>query len=136
MKREEFNNILYNMNKTDLVKTILEEVEVSGSQSPYAAAQPAKFEGDVEPSKLTLDAVIYVSQETSSGEIKKFEFAICEVWLKPQYMYTIVNTKKERIESNFWILFYEKGTYYLKKGIKGPIGVHVHLKYKDKNEEN
>ena len=43
-------------------------------------------------------------------------------------MWTIINVKKEKEEKNFWILFYDNGTYYLKKGIKGPIGVHVHLK--------
>lgn len=126
MKREEFNNIIYNMNKTDLVKTILED---TGTLIEVEEEVKTVVE-DAEPSELTLDTVIYVSQETSSGEIKKFEFVVCEVWLKPQHMYTIVNVKKERTEANFWILFYEKGTYYLKKGIKGPIGVHVQLKNK------
>ena len=86
------------------------------------------LEEDADPKSLTLDSIIYVSQALKTGEIKQFEFIICEVWLKPQNIWTIVNVKKEREEENFWILFYDNGNYYLKKGIKGPIGVHVQLK--------
>ena len=122
MKREKFNDILSTLNseQTDLVKVILEET---------VSVPAISVENEADPKDLTLDTVIYVSQELKNGEIKKFEFVVCEVWLKPQNVWTIVNIKKEKEEANFWILFYESGTYYLKKGIKGPIGVHVNLKH-------
>ena len=89
---------------------------------------------DVDPKDLSLDDIIIVSQKLNDGKIKQFDFVICEVWLKPANMWTIVNVKKDKIEKNFWILFYDNGTFYLKKGIKGPIGVHVNLKYKSEEK--
>ncbi len=127
MNREKFYTILssYDDDKSDLVRLVFEE---SGVSAPSIST-----DDEAEPKDLTLDTVVYVSQELKSGEVKKFEFVICEVWLKPQNMWTIVNIKKEKEEKNFWILFYDNGTYYLKKGIKGPIGVHVHLKHPNTN---
>ena len=121
MKQEDFKKTLDELNNegsTDIVKMVLEETETVSTLP----------DGEASPKDLTLDSQIYVSQEVKDGETKKFEFSICEVWLKPQNMWTIINVKKEKEEKNFWILFYDNGTYYLKKGIKGPIGVHVHLK--------
>lgn len=128
MKVKEFNQVLTELNadQTDIVKLVLEDTD-------SISAPSISITDEAEPKDLTLDTVIYVSQEQKSGEIKKFEFVICEVWLKPQNMWTIVNIKKEKEEKNFWILFYDNGTYYLKKGIKGPIGVHVHLKHPKEN---
>lgn len=125
MKREQFNNILHELNSdtTDIVKLVVEGNE--GVSSPTF-----KSENEASPKDLILDTVVYVSQEVKGGEVKKYEFVICEVWLKPNNMWTIVNIKKPKDEKNFWILFYDSGTYYLKKGIKGPIGVHVELKHK------
>lgn len=125
MKREQFNNILHELNSdtTDIVKLVVEGNE--GVSSPTF-----KSENEASPKDLILDTVVYVSQEVKGGEVKKYEFVICEVWLKPNNMWTIVNIKKPKDEKNFWILFYDNGTYYLKKGIKGPIGVHVELKHK------
>ena len=126
MKREQFNNILNELNsdKTDIVKLVLEENDENISSPTF------KSENEAAPRDLTLDTIIYVSQELKQGEIKKYEFVVCETWLKPNNVWTIVNIKKPREEQNFWILFYDSGTYYLKKGIKGPIGVHVELKHK------
>jgi hypothetical protein len=122
MKIDEFNEVLSSMDNTDIIKLVLE-----GSNN--ISAPNINTLGEADPKDLTLDNVIYISQEQKNGDVKKFEFVICEVWLKPQNMWTIVNIKKEKTEQNFWILFYDNGTYYLKKGIKGPIGVHVHLKH-------
>ena len=129
MKREQFNNILNELNgdKTDIVKLVLEENEENVSIPTF------KSENEAHPRDLTLDTIIYVSQELKKGEIKKYEFVVCEAWLKPNNVWTIVNVKKSKEEQNFWILFYDSGTYYLKKGIKGPIGVHVELKHKKEN---
>lgn len=126
MKSDEFNKILTTLNddSTDLVKVILEETTDNVSTPVFDSENEAK------PKDLILDTVVYISQQLKNGEIKKYEFVICEVWLKPNNMWTIVNIKKEKEEKNFWILFYDNGTYYLKKGIKGPIGVHVELKHK------
>lgn len=123
MKRDEFNSVLSDLNtNTDIVRLILEDSNVDIN---------TVVKNEADPKDLTLDTVVYISQETKDGEVKKFEFVICEVWLKPQNVWTIVNIKKEKKEENFWILFYDNGTYYLKKGIKGPIGVHVQLKHKN-----
>ena len=126
MKREQFNNILNELNSdsTDIVKLVLEENDENVSNPTF------KSENEAHPRDLTLDTVIYVSQELKQGDIKKYEFVVCEAWLKPNNVWTIVNIKKAKEEQNFWILFYDNGTYYLKKGIKGPIGVHVELKHK------
>ena len=126
MKSDEFNKILTTLNddSTDLVKVILEETTDNVSSPVFNSENEAK------PKDLILDTVVYISQQLKTGEIKKYEFVICEVWLKQNNMWTIVTVKKEKEEKNFWILFYDNGTYYLKKGIKGPIGVHVELKHK------
>lgn len=126
MKREQFNNILNELNgdSTDIVKLVLEENDENVSNPTF------KSENEAHPRDLTLDTVIYVSQELKQGDVKKYEFVVCEAWLKPNNVWTIVNIKKAKEEQNFWILFYDNGTYYLKKGIKGPIGVHVELKHK------
>jgi hypothetical protein len=122
MNTDKFNNLVTDLNKdTDILDLVLEE---TGSKPTIS------LNDEAEPLNLTLDTVIYISQELKSGDIKKFEFVVCEVWLKPRHVWTIVNIKKEKTEENYWILFYDNGTYYLKKGIKGPIGVHVHLKHK------
>lgn len=125
MKREKFNTILTNLSEdtTDLKQLVLEDLEVVEISKP--TFDPEK---EAKPSDLTLDSIIYISQELNSGDIKKFTFVVCEVWLKPKNIWTIVNIKKQKSEENFWILFYDNGTYYLKKGIKGPIGVHVEVK--------
>lgn len=125
MKREQFNEILNELNgdSTDVVKLVLEDSEPISTPS-------FNSEDEAAPRDLILDTVVYISQEIKKGEVKKYEFVICEVWLKPNNMWTIVNIKKTKDEKNFWILFYDSGTYYLKKGIKGPIGVHVELKHK------
>lgn len=124
MERDKFNDVLSSLesDNTEIIRIILEETGVSAGRQP--------LEADADTKDLKLDTVIYVSQELKTGELKKFEFVVCEVWLKPQNVWTIVNVKKAKEESNFWVLFYDNGTYYLKKGIKGPIGVHVHLKHK------
>jgi hypothetical protein len=115
MKLDEFNTVVNELTASEQAKCINEDTN--------------QIE-DAEPKSLTLDSIVYVSQALKSGEVKKFEFVICEVWLKPQNIWTVVNIKKEREEENFWILFFDNGNYYLKKGIKGPIGVHVQLKHK------
>lgn len=123
MNRKKFKTYINDLDKdTDILELVLEETQ--GSKPTIS------LENEADPLDLTLDTVIYISQELKSGDIKKFEFVICEVWLKPRHVWTIVNIKKEKAEENFWILFYDNGTYYLKKGIKGPIGVHVHMKHK------
>ena len=125
MKREKFNTILNDLSESsDIKQLVLEDIgeETEISKPTFNPELEAK------PNELTLDSIIYISQELSSGNIKKYTFVVCEVWLKPKNIWTIVNIKKTKSEENFWILFYDNGTYYLKKGIKGPIGVHVEVK--------
>jgi hypothetical protein len=125
MKREKFNTILNDLSESsDIKQLVLEDIgEVTEISKP--TFNP---ELEAKPNELTLDSIIYISQELSSGNIRKYTFVVCEVWLKPKNIWTIVNIKKTKSEENFWILFYDNGTYYLKKGIKGPIGVHVEVK--------
>lgn len=126
MKRKKFKEILNEMNNT---KNIIKDYILKESDEQIKTDKKSEIDEDADPKELSLDSIIVVSQELKDGNIKKFDFSICEVWLKPDNVWTIVNVKKDKVEKNFWILFYDNGTYYLKKGIKGPIGVHVTLKY-------
>lgn len=125
MKREKFNKILNNLDETSDIKQLILEDVGDVEQISKPTFDPEK---EAKPNDLNLDSIIYISQELSSGNVKRFAFVVCEVWLKPKNIWTIVNIKKTKSEENFWILFYDNGTYYLKKGIKGPIGVHVEVK--------
>lgn len=127
MKIDKFKQVLEEINsdKKELVNYLFNEESSDNSTTNIL---------DVDPKDLSLDDIIIVSQKLNDGKIKQFDFVICEVWLKPANMWTIVNVKKDKIEKNFWILFYDNGTFYLKKGIKGPIGVHVNLKYKSEEK--
>jgi hypothetical protein len=80
---------------------------------------------DINPKDITLNRVITISQEDTNGELKKFLFDVAEVWLKPTHMWTVVSSQKEKTPENLWILFYDNGNYFLKKGLKSPVGVHV-----------
>lgn len=122
MKRKDFNEI-YNL--IDSESIILEQFETFTEEPVNPEAQVDLT--DAKPVKLNLDTKIKITQETKDGQIKSYDFIVCEVWLKPTNVFTIVNVKKEKIQKNFWILFYDGGTWYLKKGIKGPIGVHVQV---------
>lgn len=127
MKIDKFKQVLEEINsdKKELANYLFNEESSDNSTTNIL---------DVDPKDLSLDDIIIVSQKLNDGKIKQFDFVICEVWLKPANMWTIVNVKKDKIEKNFWILFYDNGTFYLKKGIKGPIGVHVNLKYKSEEK--
>lgn len=85
---------------------------------------------DCNPKDIKLDTVVTISQQLPNNKIKSFDFDVIEVWLKPNNMYTIVNVNKKKEQKNFWILFYDDNCFYLKKGVKGPIGVHCQLKFK------
>lgn len=123
-----FNKLTGNKKETDVLELILEEYDVNpNNESGLQGISDATQIKDVRPSAIGLDSQITVTQETKDGKIKSYNFVVCEVWLKPTNVFTIINIKKEKIQKNFWILFYEGGTFYLKKGIKGPIGVHVTL---------
>ena len=127
MKIEKFKQVLEEINSEnkDIVSSLFNEETDNNVSS---------IETDTNPKDLSLDDIIVISQKLNDGKIKQFEFIICEVWLKPTNMWTIVNVKKDKLEKNFWILFYDNGTYYLKKGIKGPIGVHVKLNQKSEEK--
>ena len=109
--KQEYDNTLYNSVINEQSKTTNEQIQE-----------------DSNPGDIQLDKVITISQQLANNTVKSFDFKVVQVWLKPNNMYTIVNLKKEAEQKNFWILFYVDGCYYLKKGIKGPIGVHCKIK--------
>lgn len=120
-----FNKLTGDFKETNVLDIILQDYDVNPVQK--LEAEELTQIKDIRPSAIGLDSQITITQQTKDGKLKTYNFIVCEVWLKPTNVFTIVNVKKEKIEKNFWILFYEGGTFYLKKGIKGPIGVHVTL---------
>ncbi len=85
---------------------------------------------DCKPGDIQLDAVLTISQIQKDNSVKSFDFKVVDVWLKPARMFTIVNVAKKKEESNFWMLFYTDGCYFIKKGLNGAITVHCQLKNK------
>lgn len=120
-----FNKLTGDFKETNVLDIILQDYDVNPVQK--LEAEELTQIKDIRPSAIGLDSQITITQQTKNGKLKSYNFVVCEVWLKPTNVFTIVNVKKEKVEKNFWILFYEGGTFYLKKGIKGPIGVHVTL---------
>ena len=82
---------------------------------------------DIMPSDLVLDAIIQVSQQVEGSKTKKVKFVICDKWLKPTNVFSIVAKAKQKIDSNIWILFYDSNTWYIRKGLKAASTVHVKL---------
>lgn len=120
-----FNKLTGDFQESNALDIILEDYDVNPVNKMQT--EEATQIKDIRPSAIGLDSEITITQQTKNGKLKSYNFVVCEVWLKPTNVFTIVNVKKEKIQKNFWILFYEGGTFYLKKGIKGPIGVHVTL---------
>ena len=120
-----FNKLTGDFQESNALDIILEDYDINPVNKMQA--EEATQIKDIRPSAIGLDSEITITQQTKNGKLKSYNFVVCEVWLKPTNVFTIVNVKKEKIQKNFWILFYEGGTFYLKKGIKGPIGVHVTL---------
>lgn len=119
--RDEFNQNLIKQNSTE------DQIVFTG-QSDDKTNEP-QIE-DCKPSDIQLDAVLTISQVQKDNSIKSFDFRVVDVWLKPAKMFTIVNVAKKKEESNFWMLFFTDGCYYIKKGINGAITVHCQLKNK------
>lgn len=82
---------------------------------------------DASPNQLILDSVIEVSQVQKGGKIKKINFSICDKWLKPNNVFSVVQKDKEKSDGNLWILFYDSNTWYIRKGLRAPSTVHVKL---------
>lgn len=82
---------------------------------------------DTMPNELVLDAIIQVSQDVQGAKTKKAKFIICDKWLKPNNVFSIVAKTKQKKDSNVWILFYDSNTWYIRKGLKAASTVHVKL---------
>lgn len=125
MKSDEFIKFIKeDFNDGSLYRSLINE---ESNQNNEETNKETQFE-DCNPGDIQLDKIITISQQLQDNTIKSFDFIVVEVWLKPNNMYTIVNVKKEKEQKNFWILFYMDNCFYLKKGIKGPIGVHCKIK--------
>lgn len=81
----------------------------------------------VDPAELVLDAVIQVSQYTDQKKEKKAKFVVCDKWLKPTNVFSIISTSKQKKDQNVWILFYDSNIWYIRKGLKAASTVHVKL---------
>ena len=77
------------------------------------------------PSDILLDGIIQISQNQKSGKTKKVEFRVCDKWLKPTNVFSVILKDKEKKDSNIWILFFDSNTWYIRKGLKAPSTVHV-----------
>ena len=82
---------------------------------------------DVMPSELMLDAIIEVSQQTQQKKIKTVKFIVCDKWLKPTNVFSIVAKSKQKKDQNVWILFYDSNIWYIRKGLIAASTVHVKL---------
>ena len=127
MNVKKLKSILRDEFQEELVTQATEdEVVFTGEQQK----EPEPNIQDCKPSDIQLDAILTISQVQKDNSVKSFDFKVVDVWLKPARMFTIVNVAKKKVESNFWMLFYTQGCYFIKKGLNGAITVHCQLKNK------
>lgn len=89
---------------------------------------------DIMPNELTLDSIIQVSQDIQGSKTKRAKFIVCDKWLKPNNVFSIVAKSKQKTDSNVWILFYDSNTWYIRKGLKAASTVHVKMISKPEQE--
>lgn len=80
---------------------------------------------DLMPREIYLDQKVEISQQLKDGTIKKFTFVIAEIWPRPNNVYTVVNIEKTKSDENLWTMFYDNNCWSLKRGLRGPVNVHV-----------
>ena len=104
---------------------ILEDAGLTPIQEPIE---------DADPKDVVLGSILTISQANVESK-KKFDFEVCSVWNDPKNVFTIVNTSKDKIEVNAWILFYSSNSWFVRKSLRGTVNVHVTLK-NAKEEQN
>lgn len=80
---------------------------------------------DLMPREIYLDQHVEISQQLKDGTVKKFTFVIAEIWPRPNNVYTVVNIEKAKADENLWTMFYDNNCWSLKRGLRGPVNVHV-----------
>ena len=114
----------------------LQNINISSVMSEFniikQQTQPIK---DIQPSDISLDSIILVTQQTKNKKIRKVEFTVCDKWLKPNNVFTLIAKGKQKLDSNAWILFYDSNTWYIRKGLKAASTVHVKLVSSPKEQE-
>ena len=60
---------------------------------------------DASPSDILLDDIIQISQNQKSGKTKKVEFRVCDKWLKPTNVFSVILKDKEKKDSNIGFYF-------------------------------
>lgn len=128
MNLEKFGNVLDDLSKSETEmfhEFLLEDVETP-EQGSSATTQTQTSGVEARAKDLELDQIVEITQELSDGSVKRFKFKIIEIWPAPTHFFTVVSLSKPKDELNFWTLFYD-GTWYIKKGNKSLINVHVKL---------
>jgi hypothetical protein len=128
MNLEKFGNALDELSKSE--KEMFKDFLLEDAQAPAEPVAPAIATSstgvEARAKDLELDQIVEITQELSDGTIKKFKFKIIEIWPAPTNFFTVVSLSKPKDELNFWTLFYDN-TWYIKKGNKSLINVHVKL---------
>lgn len=127
MKTETFKQLAKDFNNISvkgLLKNIVSEEDIKGD----AEKVPEKVQVvlDAKPAELVIDAIIELSQNIK-GIKKSFQFIVCDVWLRPNNVYTIVSKTKIHTDENSWILFYDQNTWYVRKPLQAAATVRVKL---------
>ena len=118
IKSKKLKNAINNLQNTNVV-SIMKQFDIIKQQKQIIE--------DVLPSELVLDSVIEVSQQTEQKKQKKAKFIVCDKWLKPTNVFSIIAKQKQKKDANVWILFYDSNIWYIRKGLKAASTVHVKL---------
>lgn len=125
MDIKNFNKLKQSFNSKEDFKTMLTNVVNEENIEGNSDNIPNEFV-EASPNELALDSVVEISQIINKTK-KSFKFIVCDVWLKPNNIFTIINKTKEKIDSNAWILFYDSNTWYVRKPLQAAATVHVKL---------
>lgn len=123
MDLKTFEKTLDNLSKNEkemFREFILEDVNETSNTSNTSI-------DDIKPKDLALDQIVKITQELSDGTIKSFKFKVVEIWPTPANFFTVKNIQKPQDPLNYWILFFSNNSWYIKKGNKSLLNVHVKL---------
>lgn len=118
IKSKKLKKAINNLQNTNIV-SIMKQFNIIKEQKQLIE--------DVLPSELVLDSIIEVSQQTEQKKQKKAKFIVCDKWLKPSNVFSIIAKSKQKKDANVWILFYDSNIWYIRKGLKAASTVHVKL---------
>jgi len=107
----------------DIFNNIMDEVLGNDLISEDVTKEPDNV--DLAPKDLYLDEKVQISQQMKDGTTKSFVFVIIEIWSGLNNVYTVVNENKSKTDENLWVMFYNNNCWSLKRGLRGPVNIHV-----------